>query len=264
MTSEDVTAPGWGATKDEPDIDHRSGDDRPLSVGRRTALRAGGLLALLGIAQPAAAQQSFEDAACEWRGDVDANGNNLINLNTLEFADGTSMSSASGGGSGSDTRVDIETGSGTITDAEAFGAGSNINISDDGDGTATIAASGGTDTRIDLETASGTIADADAIGAGQGLSLADDTDGTGTLSVDVAASGTATLSSGSVTVDTGVTSTSFASMLAVGVVDPDADAKVVGRAFWDDSAGTHKAELLEDGTSVGSFDVNWALVQVIA
>lgn len=78
---------------------------------------------------------------------------------------------------------------------------------------------------------------------------------------DVLASGTATLSSGVATVDTGQASPKIDVQL-----DPSggganaSDVKVSWRAFFDSAAGTVKVEIVEDGTSVGSFDVGYEIV----
>lgn len=79
---------------------------------------------------------------------------------------------------------------------------------------------------------------------------------------DVPADGTATLSTGTAVIDTGISDNSATFHVALGVVDPDADAKVDYRMFWDDSDGTHKVEIFEDGTSVGGFDVNYHVIRV--
>ena len=39
-----------------------------------------------------------------------------------------------------------------------------------------------------------------------------------------------------------------------------ADVKAAARAFWDNSAGEYKVEILEDGTSVGNPDVGYQVV----
>lgn len=70
-------------------------------------------------------------------------------------------------------------------------------------------------------------------------------------------SGSVTLSSGTATVDTGISATSAVIDAAASPVDPDADAKVETSVFWDDSAGTHKVEIDEVDTAVGSFDANY-------
>jgi hypothetical protein len=51
------------------------------------------------------------------------------------------------------------------------------------------------------------------------------------------ASGQTTLSSGSAVVTTGITATDATFFLGLGLDDPDADAKVAARLFWDDSVG---------------------------
>lgn len=75
--------------------------------------------------------------------------------------------------------------------------------------------------------------------------------------------GVVTLSSGSAEISTG---------LGAGVkidirLDPSgdggnaADVKVAARAFWDNTAGEIKVEILEDGTSVGNPDVGYEIVK---
>jgi hypothetical protein len=39
-----------------------------------------------------------------------------------------------------------------------------------------------------------------------------------------------------------------------------ANVKAAARAFWDNSAGEYKVEILEDGTSVGSPDIGYEVV----
>lgn len=85
--------------------------------------------------------------------------------------------------------------------------------------------------------------------------------------LSVAASGQTTLSSGSAVVDTGLSVTDATFYLALGIDDPDADAKIAGRLFWDDSAGTnsegaYKVEIVEDGTSIGNPTVNYDILRV--
>jgi hypothetical protein len=79
----------------------------------------------------------------------------------------------------------------------------------------------------------------------------------------VAASGVVTLSSGTATVGTGITTTGT----HVDVfLDPSgggansADVKASARAFWDNSAGEYKVEILEDGTSVGNPDIGYEVL----
>jgi hypothetical protein len=76
------------------------------------------------------------------------------------------------------------------------------------------------------------------------------------------ASGQTTLSSGSAVVTTGITATDATFFLGLGLDDPDADAKVAARLFWDDSAGEYKIEFVEDGTSVGNPTVNYDILRV--
>lgn len=73
-----------------------------------------------------------------------------------------------------------------------------------------------------------------------------------------------TLSSGSAVVATGATTTGT----RIGVfLDPSgdganaADVKAAARAFWDNSAGEYKIEVLEDGTSVGNPDIGVTAVK---
>lgn len=88
-----------------------------------------------------------------------------------------------------------------------------------------------------------------------------DVDGDTALTA-VAATGQVTLSSGSAVVDTAISVTDATFYLALGIDDPAADAKVAGRLFWDDSAGTYKMEIVEDGTSVGNPTVNYDVLRV--
>lgn len=99
--------------------------------------------------------------------------------------------------------------------------------------------------------------------------VSEDTDVLDTLSINSdlalianAASGSVTLSSGSGTVDTGLSATDATFYLALGVDDPDADVKVAGKLFWDDSAGTYKVEFTEVDTSVGNPTVNYDILRV--
>lgn len=78
----------------------------------------------------------------------------------------------------------------------------------------------------------------------------------------VAASGSVTLSSGTATVDTGISATGATFTLSLGVDDPDADVDLTGRLFWDDSAGTYKIEIVEATTSVGNPTANYDVVRV--
>lgn len=80
--------------------------------------------------------------------------------------------------------------------------------------------------------------------------------------IAVAATGQTTLSSGTAVVDTGLSATDATFYLALGVDDPDADTKIAGRLFWDDSAGTYKVEIVETETSVGNPTVNYDILRV--
>ena len=87
-------------------------------------------------------------------------------------------------------------------------------------------------------------------------------DGAGNKMLDnVVDSGQVALSSGSAVVDTGLSTTSATFSLAIGVNDPDADAKVSGRLYWDDSAGTYKVEIVETETSANP-TVNYDIIRV--
>jgi len=77
-----------------------------------------------------------------------------------------------------------------------------------------------------------------------------------------AGSGQQQLSSGAAVVDTGLSASDATFYLALGVDDPGADAKIAGRLFWDDSAGTYKIELVETDTSVGNPTVNYDILRV--
>ena len=74
-------------------------------------------------------------------------------------------------------------------------------------------------------------------------------------------SGIVTLSGGYGSVTTGVTSTTAAFSISLGVQDPGADCEVTGRMLWDDSLGEHVLEILEDTTTVGNPTVNYAIKQ---
>lgn len=93
--------------------------------------------------------------------------------------------------------------------------------------------------------------------AGTGLS-----ESSNTFNLDAVVSGQTTLSSGSATVDTAISTTDATFMLALGVDDPNADCKVSGRLFWDDSAGTYKVEIVETQTTVGNPTVNYDVIRV--
>lgn len=86
--------------------------------------------------------------------------------------------------------------------------------------------------------------------------------GNNTIAQSVAASGQVTLSNSSGIVDTGLSATDATFNLAIGIDDPNADCKISGRLFWDDSAGTYKVEVKESGTSVGNPTVNYDIVRV--
>lgn len=85
--------------------------------------------------------------------------------------------------------------------------------------------------------------------------------GGNTIAQSVPASGQASLSSGTAIVDTAISATDATFTLALGIDDPNADAKVTGRLFWDDSAGTYKIEIVEDGTSQNP-TVNYDVIRV--
>ena len=86
-------------------------------------------------------------------------------------------------------------------------------------------------------------------------------DGSGSLMAQsVVATGQVSLSSGTAVVDTGISVTDATFTLALGIDNPNADAKVSGRIFWDDSAGTYKVEIVEQ-TAVNP-TVNYDVVRV--
>lgn len=66
------------------------------------------------------------------------------------------------------------------------------------------------------------------------------------------ASGTKQLNDGSAIISTGEDDTSNTYFLALGAEDPDADTKLSGKIFWDDSDGEHKLEIVESGTTVNN------------
>jgi len=201
-----------------------------------------------------------------------------------------------GSGSGTDTRTNVsDDGTEVIQNTEDINFGTGLAASDDGDGSATVDATGiesgaiadrpssgdyddqlyyATDQRIlwgwdadasDWTARGGLGSDSQAIPGTTHLESLD-TDalsvGSDSALISVAASGQSTLSSGSATVDTELSDTDATFYLALGIDDPDADAKVAGRMFWDDSAGTYKVEIVEDGTSVGNPTVNYDVLRV--
>lgn len=78
----------------------------------------------------------------------------------------------------------------------------------------------------------------------------------------VALSGQVTLSSGSATVDTGISAVDATFILGLGVDDPNADVDLSGRLFFDNSAGTYKIQIVEATTSVGDPKANFDVVRV--
>jgi hypothetical protein len=80
--------------------------------------------------------------------------------------------------------------------------------------------------------------------------------------ISVAGSGSVTLSSGTATVDTGLSATDATFYLALGVDDPNADVNLAGKLFWDDSAGTYKIGIDEVDTSVGNPTANYDVLRV--
>lgn len=80
--------------------------------------------------------------------------------------------------------------------------------------------------------------------------------------ISVAASGAVTLSSGVATVDTALSAVDATFYLALGIDDPNANCKLTGRLFWDDTAGTYQIEIVEDGTNVGNPTVNYDILRV--
>ena len=95
-------------------------------------------------------------------------------------------------------------------------------------------------------------------------------DASGNLSVEsgtflqatIVASGAVALSGNTATVATGVTTSGATILVALGVQDPNANTKVAARAFWDDTAGEHKVEIVEDGTNVGNPTVSYDIIRV--
>lgn len=153
-------------------------------------------------------------------------------------------------------------GDGQISHSELVDVGDNdhhARYSDEEarDAVAALLAAGGNVT-IDVDDAGDTV----TIGLGSDLDV-------GTLSIDgttaltsVAASGEVTLTEGAAVVDTGLSATDATFYPALGLDDPDANAKVACRLFWDDAAGTYQIELVEDGTEVGNPTVNYDIVRV--
>jgi hypothetical protein len=101
----------------------------------------------------------------------------------------------------------------------------------------------------------------DSVGNNLGAGLSYD-DATPEIALDIVATGEVTLSSGTASVDTGITTTNATFLPAIGVDDPDADTKVSARLFWDDSDGSYWVEFLETDTSVGNPTVNYDIIQV--
>lgn len=81
------------------------------------------------------------------------------------------------------------------------------------------------------------------------------------MAQNVAATGQTGLTSGTAVVDTGLSNSDATFMLALGIDDPNADAKVSGQLFWDDSVGTYKVEIKEQETEV-SPNVNYDVIRV--
>ena len=80
--------------------------------------------------------------------------------------------------------------------------------------------------------------------------------------MSVAASGNKTLTNGRAEVGTALSATDATFYLALGIDDPNQDAKITGRLFWDDSDGTYNVEIIEDGTNVGNPTVNYDILRV--
>lgn len=79
----------------------------PQATRRQVITAALSAVGIGAATQAAMAQTTQKNIACQWLGNQDAQGYNLTGLGTLEFADGTSMSSAAtGGGALSDSGSD--------------------------------------------------------------------------------------------------------------------------------------------------------------
>lgn len=81
--------------------------------------------------------------------------------------------------------------------------------------------------------------------------------------LNVVASGTVTLSSGAAVVSTGVTTTPEHFDIYLDPAGGGANSsgvKAAARAYWDNSGGEYKIEILEDGTSVGNPDIGYKVV----
>jgi hypothetical protein len=79
--------------------------------------------------------------------------------------------------------------------------------------------------------------------------------------IDVAASGSVSLSSGTATVDTGLSATDATFYLALGIDDPGADADVAGKLLFDSSAGTYQV-VIEEVNSSQNPTVNYDILRV--
>ena len=204
------------------------------------------------LAAPLQAVDLLDQAA-----DPTDNGDIQLNGTDIKAYSGGSVKNLSDISPGVDVEDD---GTVVVSDSTAINF-VNDNVTDDGDGTVTV----DQQELIDLidqagsPTANGEIqlngSNIEAYSGGSARSLSN-------LPLSVAATGQVTLSSGSAVVDTGLSATDATFYLALGVDDPNADTKISGRLFWDDSAGTYKIEIVETDTSVGNPTANYDVVRV--
>lgn len=81
--------------------------------------------------------------------------------------------------------------------------------------------------------------------------------------LNVVASGTVSLTSGSATVSTGVSARpSYFSVYLDPGTGNEVDVSVVARARWDDGSNVYRIEIIEDGTSVGDPDIGYNIVRI--
>lgn len=104
--------------------------------------------------------------------------------------------------------------------------------------------------------------DAAYYSAGEAANFSRVSVGGNTIAQSVAASGQVTLSGGTATVATTISAVDATFMLALGIDDPAANAKIAGSLFWDDTAGVYKVEINETTTNVGTPTVNYDVIRV--
>jgi len=170
-----------------------------LPTGRREllAVLAGvGGLGLVG-SQAASAQPRRGPPARKWNQDIDAQGNELLDLGALTMrANGTAITDFEGTGltidangvlTVADPRTNVsDDGSTVVADATDIDFDTNLAVTDDGDGSVTVNATDtDTDTRTDVsDDGSTVVTDTTDIDFGTNLAVTDDGDGDVTVDVD--------------------------------------------------------------------------------